>query len=184
MGAEAAERFLSEARAALRSRGGDSRVRAAGARKLACGSIKECALDLAKDLYALRKMHAEVDAAPLAATERSTGLAKTLEDRDVTLQRAERKIEALEAKLAKQQKDALGEQGCLRRRSPNSSSSSSRGRMLFGHCLRVSAVRGACRRTLGRQVKFFSFCNPRYSAYPLPQVEQSQAPRISMPEPQ
>jgi hypothetical protein len=143
---------------------------------------KESALaDLAKDLNALRKMHAEVDAAPLAATERSTGLAKTLEDRDVTLQRAERKIEALEAKLAKQQKDALGEQGCLRRRSPNSSSSSSRGRMLFGHCLRVSAVRGACRR---RQVKFFSFCNPRYSAYPLPQVEQSQAPRISMPEPQ
>lgn len=127
MGAEAAERFLSEARAALRSRGGDLRVRAAGARKLACGSIKECALDLAKDLYALRKMHAEVDAAPLAATERSTGLAKTLEDRDVTLQRAERKIEALEAKLAKQQKDALGEQGCLRRRSPNSSSSSSWG---------------------------------------------------------
>jgi hypothetical protein len=146
---------------------------------------KESALaDLAKDLNALRKMHAEVDAAPLAATERSTGLAKTLEDRDVTLQRAERKIEALEAKLAKQQKDALGERGCLRRRSPNSSSSSSRGRMLFGHCLRVSAVRGACRRTLGRQVKFFSFCNPRYSAYPLPQVEQSQAPRISMPEPQ
>ena len=57
----------------------------------------------------MRAVHADVDAARLAVTERSTGLAKTLEDRDVTLQRAEGKIEALEAKLAEQQKDALGE---------------------------------------------------------------------------
>lgn len=67
--------------------------------------------DLEKELNALRAMHADVDAARLAATERSTGLAKTLEDRDVTLQRAEGKIEALEAKLAEQQKGALGERG-------------------------------------------------------------------------
>ena len=59
----------------------------------------------------MRATHADVDAARLAAAERSTGLAKTLEDRDVTLQRAERTIEALEAKLAEQQKGALGERG-------------------------------------------------------------------------
>ena len=48
-----------------------------------------------------------------SAAERSKGLAKTLEDRDVALQRAERTIEALEARLAEQQKDALGERGVL-----------------------------------------------------------------------
>ena len=69
--------------------------------------------DLAKDLNALRATHGEVDAARLAAIERSTVLAKALEDRDITLQRAERKIEALEAKLAEQRKDALGERGLL-----------------------------------------------------------------------
>ena len=47
----------------------------------------------------------------MAAAERSKGLVKTLEDRDVASQRAERTIEALEAKLAEQQKDALGERG-------------------------------------------------------------------------
>jgi hypothetical protein len=40
-------------------------------------------------------------------------LAKMLEDRDVVLQRAERTIEALEAKLAEQQKDTLGERGAF-----------------------------------------------------------------------
>jgi chromosome segregation ATPase len=110
---EAAERLLSEARAALRDREAASRGFEQRALESShAAQSKESALaDLAKDLNALRATHGEVDAARLAATERSTVLAKTLEDRDVTLQRAERKIEALEAKLAEQQKDALGERG-------------------------------------------------------------------------
>ena len=76
-------------------------------------------------------MHVEVNAARLAATERSTALAKTLEDRDVALQRAERKIEALEAKLAEPQKETLGERGLFEEKIAKlqHSSSSSPGRM-------------------------------------------------------
>jgi hypothetical protein len=65
--------------------------------------------DLEKDLNALRALHAKVDAARLVATERSAGLARTLEDRDAALQRAEKKVETLETKLAEQNKAALGE---------------------------------------------------------------------------
>src|SRR5271154_2009063 len=110
---EAAERLLSEARAALRDREAASRgfEQRALESSLAAQSKESALADLEKELNALRAVHADVDAARLAVTERSTGLAKTLEDRDVTLQRAEGKIEALEAKLAEQQKDALGERG-------------------------------------------------------------------------
>jgi hypothetical protein len=99
---EAAERLLAEARAALRDREAASR------------EFEQRALersDLEKELNALRAAHADVDAARSAAAECSKGLAKTLEDRDVALQCAERTIEALEAKLAEQQKHALGERG-------------------------------------------------------------------------
>jgi crescentin len=108
---EAAERLLSEARAALRDReaAGRELEQQALENSLAAQSQEAAVADLEKELNALRAMHADVDAARLAATERSTGLAKTLEDRGVTLQRAERKIEALEAKLAEQLKEAFGE---------------------------------------------------------------------------
>jgi crescentin len=110
---EAAERLLAEAGAALRYREAASREfeQRALESSLAAQSKESAMADLKKELNALRAVHADVDAARLAVTERSTGLAKTLEDRDVTLQRAEGKIEALEAKLAEQQKDALGERG-------------------------------------------------------------------------
>jgi crescentin len=110
---EAAERLLSEARAALRDHEAASRgfERRALESSLAAQSKESALASLEMDLNALRAMHADVDAARLAATERSTGLARTLEDGDVALQRAEGKIEALEAKLAEQQKDALGERG-------------------------------------------------------------------------
>ena len=110
---EAAERLLSEARAALRDREAASRgfEQRALESSLAAQSQESALADLEKELNALRAMHADVDAARLAAAERSKGLVKTLEDRDVASQRAERTIEALEAKLAEQQKDALGERG-------------------------------------------------------------------------
>jgi len=110
---EAAERLLSEARAALRDHEAASRgfERRALESSLAAQSKESALASLEMDLNALRAMHADVDAARLAATERSTSLARTLEDGDVALQRAEGKIEALEAKLAEQQKDTLGERG-------------------------------------------------------------------------
>ena len=112
----AAERLLAEARAALRDREAASREfeQRALESSLAAQSKKSALVDLEKELSALRAMHADVDSARLAAAERSKGLAKTLEDRDVALQRAERTIEALEAKLAEQQKDALGERGVFK----------------------------------------------------------------------
>jgi chromosome segregation ATPase len=112
---EAAEQLLAEARAALRDREAASQELEQRAIKssLAAQSKQAALADLEKELNALHATHADVEAARLAAAERSKGLAKTLEDRDVALQRAERTIEALEAKLAEQQKDALGERGVL-----------------------------------------------------------------------
>jgi crescentin len=110
---EAAERLLAEAGAALRYREAASREfeQRALESSLAAKSKESAMADLEKELNALRAMHADVDAARLGAAERSKGLAKTLEDREVALQRAERTIEALEAKLAEQQRGELGERG-------------------------------------------------------------------------
>jgi crescentin len=112
---EAAERLLAEARAELRDREAASREfeQRALESSLAAQSKESALADLEKELNALRAMHADVDAARLAAAERSRGLTKTLEDRDVALQRAEGTIEALEAKLAEQQKGALGERAAF-----------------------------------------------------------------------
>ena len=110
---EAAERLLAEASAALHYREAASwEFEQRALESSLAAQSKELALAaLEKELNALRATHADVGAARLAAAERSTGLAKTLEDRDATLQRAERTIEALEAKLTEQQKGALGERG-------------------------------------------------------------------------
>jgi chromosome segregation ATPase len=117
---EAAERFLAEARAALGDREAASRELEQRAMKtsLAAQSKESALADLEKELNALRATHADVDVARLAAAERSKALAKMLEDKEVALQRAERTIEALEAKLAEQQKDALGERGMLEEKIP------------------------------------------------------------------
>ncbi len=108
---EAAERLLTDARASLRER--DATIRSYEQRALEhslSAKSKEAALnDLEKDLAAARAMHAEVDAARANATERSALLAKTLEDREVALQRAEQRVEMLEAKVAEQNRAAFGE---------------------------------------------------------------------------
>ena len=65
--------------------------------------------DLEKDLAGVRSMHSEVDTARAAATERSAALAKAIESKDAALQRAEQRIEALEAKIAERDKTILGE---------------------------------------------------------------------------
>jgi chromosome segregation ATPase len=112
---EAAERLLAEARAALHGREAASREfeKRALESSLVAQSKEAASADLEKELNALRATHAEVDAARLAAAECSKGLAKTLEDRGVALQRAEATIEALEAKLVEQQKGAQGERGAF-----------------------------------------------------------------------
>jgi crescentin len=45
-------------------------------------------------------MHAEVDAARAALAQRAAELTKSLEDKDIALQRAQQRIEALEARIA------------------------------------------------------------------------------------
>ena len=107
----AAEKLLSDARATLRER--EAAIRSHEQRALEyalTGKSKDAALaGLEKDLNALRSAHAEVDAARIVATERSTNLAKTLEDREVSLQRAEQRIESLEAKVAEQNRMIQGD---------------------------------------------------------------------------
>ncbi len=100
----AAERLLSEARSSLREREASIRTyeQRALENTLAMKSKDAALSDLEKDLTALRAAHAEVDAARTVATDRSTLLAKTLEDREITLQRADQRIESLEAKIAEQ----------------------------------------------------------------------------------
>ena len=110
---EAAERLLAEARAELRDREAASREfeQRALESSLAAQSKESVLADLKKELSALRGMHADAEAARIATSERSTALTKALEDRDVAFQRAEQKIETLEARFAEQQKDALRERG-------------------------------------------------------------------------
>jgi crescentin len=112
---EAAERLLAEANAALQYREAASREfeQRALESSLAAQAQEAALADLERELNALRAMYADVEAARLAAAERSEGLTKTLEDRDIALQRAEGTIEALEAKLVEQQKGALGERGAF-----------------------------------------------------------------------
>ncbi len=108
---EAAERLLSESRAALRER--EAAIRGFEQRALEsslAAKSKEVALaDLEKDVNGARAMYAEADAARAAAVERSAALAKALEDKDVALQRAEQRIESLEGKFAEQGKSTLAE---------------------------------------------------------------------------
>ena len=110
---EAAERLLADARATLRER--DAAIRSYEQRALEHSlamKSKEAALaDLEKDLTSVRAMHKEVDAARATASERSIFLAKSLEDKDIALQRAEQRVETLEAKVAEQRKAALDERG-------------------------------------------------------------------------
>jgi len=101
---EAAEKLLSEARGNLRDREASIRnyEQRALEHSLATKSKDATLSDLEKDLAALRHAHAEVDAARTTATERSNSLAKALEDREIALQRAEQRVEVLEAKVAEQ----------------------------------------------------------------------------------
>jgi chromosome segregation ATPase len=108
---EAAERLLADARAALLER--DAAIRSyeqhAIEHSLAMKSSEAALSDLEKNVTSMRAMHAEVDVARAAASERSMFLAKSLEDKDNALQRAEQRAETLEAKFAEQYTAALGE---------------------------------------------------------------------------
>ncbi len=108
---EAAERLLSEARTTLRDREASIRgyEQRALEHSLTAKSRDAMLADLENDLAALRLAHSEVDAARSAATDRSASLARTLEDREIALERAEQRIELLEARAAEQNRMLLGE---------------------------------------------------------------------------
>jgi crescentin len=108
---EAAERLLAEARGTLRER--DAAIRGYEQRTLEsslAAKSKDAALaDLEKDLAAARSTNTEVEAARLAAAERSITLAKIVEDREAALHRAEQRIETLEARIVEQNKSTVSE---------------------------------------------------------------------------
>ncbi|RBP09262.1 hypothetical protein DFR50_12299 [Roseiarcus fermentans] len=115
---EAAEKLLSEARTTLRDREASIRnfEQRALEHSLATKSKDATLADLDKDLAALRVAHAEVDTARITATERSSALAKALEDREIALQRAEQRIEVLEARVAEQNRIMLVEREAFEQR--------------------------------------------------------------------
>jgi chromosome segregation ATPase len=103
---EAAERLLAEARENLRQR--DAEIRGFEQRalesSLAAKSRDVALADLEKDLASTRALHAEVDSVRATLDQRSTELAKALEVKDATLQRAEQKIVMVEGRIAEQSK--------------------------------------------------------------------------------
>lgn len=108
---EAAERLLADSRNELRER--NSTIRALEQQSME-GSLmvqarERSIADMERDLAATRTQLAEVEAARAALLERSTDLVKALETRDGTLQRAEQKIAALDARLSDQARIAASE---------------------------------------------------------------------------
>ncbi len=112
---EGAERLLTAARVELRER--DAAIRGFEQRALEtslAAKAKETALaDLEKDLTSVRATYFEVESARAALALRTTELAKALEDKDAAFQRAEQRIEALEARIAEQIRTSLGERELL-----------------------------------------------------------------------
>ena len=111
----AAERLLTESRANLRER--EAAIRGFEQRalesSLAAKSRETAIADLEKDLALARGQHAEAEGARVAFSQRSADLAKVLEDKEAALERAERRIEALDARLAEQGKSASGERALM-----------------------------------------------------------------------
>jgi len=112
---ETAERLLAEARAEGHER--DARIRdleqQAMEGSLAAKSTETRIADLEKDLADARGTHMEVEVARAAASDWSTELAKTLEDREAALRRAEQKIASLQAKLEEEKTGGLAERAAL-----------------------------------------------------------------------
>ena len=115
---DAAERLLSEARAAMHEH--DAAIRELEQRvlekSLTVKSLEAQIADLESDLNSARLAHMEEEVARAAELERSSALAKSQIDKESALQRAEQKIARLEAKFEEHSRAALGDRALLEER--------------------------------------------------------------------
>jgi chromosome segregation ATPase len=112
---EAAEQLLVEARAGMHEQ--DATIReleqSVLEKSVATKSLEAQIVDLEKDLTSSRAGHVEKEAARTAAAGESATLAKSLKEKEVTLQRAELKIATLEARFEEYKNATLGDRVTL-----------------------------------------------------------------------
>jgi chromosome segregation ATPase len=108
---DAAERLLSDARAAMHEQDAATRdlEQRVLEKSLAVKSLEAQIADLERDLNSARLAHVEGEAARAAELERSTAIAKSQTQKEAALQRAEQRIASLEARFEEHKKAALGD---------------------------------------------------------------------------
>jgi chromosome segregation ATPase len=108
---EAAEQLLVEARAGMQEQ--DATIRESEQRvlekSLEAKSLEAQVADLEKDLASARASQMEAEVARTVGAEQSGTLAKSLQEKEVALQRAEQKVATVEARFHEYKKTTLGD---------------------------------------------------------------------------
>ena len=108
---EAAEHLLVEARAGMDEQ--DATIRESEQRalekSLEAKSMEAQVADLEKDLASARASHMEAEVARTVGAEQSATLAKSLQEKELALQRAEQKVATVEARFDEHKKATLGD---------------------------------------------------------------------------
>jgi chromosome segregation ATPase len=112
---EAAEQLLVEARTGMHEQ--DATIRESEQRVLEklleAKSLEARVADLEKDLASARAGHVEAEVARTLGAEQTTTLTKSLQEKEVALQRAEQKVATVEAKFDEYKKATLGDRASL-----------------------------------------------------------------------
>ena len=112
---EAAEQLLVEARTGMHEQ--DATIRESEQRvlekSLEAKSLEAQLADLEKDLASARAGHVEAEVARTLGAEQTTTLAKSLQEKEVALQRAEQKVATVEAKFDEYKKTTFGDRASL-----------------------------------------------------------------------
>jgi chromosome segregation ATPase len=112
---EAAEQLLVEARTGMHEQ--DATIRESEQRvlekSLEAKSLEAQVADLENDLASARSGHVEAEVARTLGAEQTTTLAKSLQEKEVALQRAEQKVATVEAKFDEYKKATLGDRASL-----------------------------------------------------------------------
>lgn len=108
---EAAEQLLGEARSGMQEQ--DATIRECEQRilekSLEAKSLEAQVADLEKGLASARAAHMESEVARAAGADHSTALARSLQEKEVALQRAEQKLATVETKFDEHKKATLGD---------------------------------------------------------------------------
>jgi chromosome segregation ATPase len=116
---EAAEQLLVEARTGMHEQ--DATIRESEQRvlekSLEAKSLEAQVADLEKDLASARAGHVEAEVARTLGAEQTTTLAKSLQEKEVALQRAEQKVATVEAKFDEYKTATLGDRALLEEKS-------------------------------------------------------------------